>query len=87
MLTIKCTEEAAERIKGLAYYLGTSYAEMLRQLAEEKRAQLVESGKRPPLRPPPEHEFSESQGSPPERTVSLQRPGRALSRIRAPTRQ
>jgi len=62
MLTIKCTEEAADRIKGLAYYLGISYAEMLRDLAEQKRAALVADGKRPPLRPPPEHEFSESQG-------------------------
>lgn len=51
-LNFKASREAADRIRGLAYYLGIPYGQMLRDLADKKRAALYAEGKRPPLRPP-----------------------------------
>jgi hypothetical protein len=50
LLTFRVTPEEGARIRALAAYLGMPYSDMLRRLAEEKRAQLVAEGKRPPLR-------------------------------------
>ncbi len=52
LLNIRVTPEEADEIKGLAYYLRVPYSEMLRTLAKDKRRQLLDEGKRPPLRPP-----------------------------------
>jgi hypothetical protein len=54
LLNFKCDPEEADRIRGLASYLRVPVGEMLRALAEEKRRQLYDAGKRPPLRPPEE---------------------------------
>lgn len=52
LLTIRVTREEADRIRGLAAYLGKSgYSELLRDLANDKWRRLVRAGKRPRLVP------------------------------------
>lgn len=52
LLNFRVTPDESDRIKALAYYLRIPYGQMLRDLAEEKRAALIADGKRPPVRPP-----------------------------------
>ena len=47
----RCTEEEKAEIDATAQYLGLSTSEYLRTLHREKRRQLLDEGKRPPIRP------------------------------------
>lgn len=52
LLNIRVTTEEADRIRGMAAYLGCSgYSEFLRDLAAAKWRRLISAGKRPRLLP------------------------------------
>jgi hypothetical protein len=52
LLNLRVTPDEADRIRGLAYYLGKTYSQMFRDFAESERRRLLDEGKRPPLHPP-----------------------------------
>jgi hypothetical protein len=61
-MTIRLTPEEDARIKGTAWYMGITIAQLLRDGAEKLRQALVDEGKRPPLRPPGTEPDGEFQG-------------------------
>lgn len=57
LTNFRVTPEERDRLQGLAYYLEMSVADLIILLEREKRQQLYDEGKRPPLRrPTPETE-------------------------------
>lgn len=52
LLTFRVTPEEGDRIRGLAWYLGCSYAELFREYETSLRKALYMAGMRPPLQAP-----------------------------------
>lgn len=54
LLTFRVTPEEAERISGLAWYLGVSYSDLFREYETALRKALHAANMRPPLQAPDE---------------------------------
>lgn len=46
----RCTSEEEELFEALAEYLEMTFSDLAREAIKEKRARLVESGRKPPLK-------------------------------------